>query len=874
MKWFSFLSKPAWESADPAKRAAAVASDTHADLLARIPDLARHDSDADVRKAAVRRVSDLSLLADRARLDASADVRDLARQRLRQFMLDGKTAFEQRQRQILATEDHELLETVATQAPETDMRRAALERIQRPAFILDRCLKDADAQLRLELLDRIEDPAALERIADNARKSDKRLSRLARERLTTTRLKSGDPATIKLRAESICTTLQGYVRERPLDLGERLRALAADWQQLTPAPDETLSRRYQGLADTLQHMLDVAARPEQVTVAMVAEPAEIDKTIVASEAVVVADIADPDLRALVEGFEQVDAMSATALEEMQQRFRSLYARAPRCTSNEVLQQRHEQRLTQLRTALSEQNRQSEQSRHAALAAIDEYAQAIDGGRLSDARSARQRAHALHGALRSADRDGKRLEEADNAFDKLQRWQRWSNDSQRKRLCDEIEASMGSGEHPDALLTRIKTAQTEWAKLDESEREPGQPEAAPGGLTKRFRVLCAKAIAPARPYLEKRSALRSQKRDDVVVVIDAIESALAGSDPIDAQALRKQTIEGLRQIDEVAPQERRKLSERLRAAKDLLDARINQTRADAEAEKRKFISQLRRRLSLAEGADAINAAKDAMAKWKNLPRVDRKTDDALWVELRSVVDPVFEKSQTERIELAAAQTAERGAIDELLAETEALAASDHDGPALDTRMQALQQRWQAIANRSRDDERAFDRHADSVQAARVRRLADAGKRARAEALRLRAALIDLGTAPAADDAYSALRGEIADAALAATDRNALLAHLTAAQANTEVDADSALAELEWDAVLAELLAGVESPAEHLALRKQVQMQRLADKLGGGNAVAESGTTIWLRWLGHRGVDKSARAALDTRIASALQQILDA
>jgi len=876
MKWLSFLSKPGWESADPVKRAAAVASESHPDLLGKIPDLVRHDSDPEVRTAAVRRLDDLSLLADRGRLDPSAEVREAARLRLRHFMLDARTPFEQRQRQTLATEDHELLEALAIQSVETDMRRAALERIQRTGFLLERCLKDSDPQLRMELLDRIEDPAALERIAEGARKSDKRLSRLARERMTAARLRNGDPAAIRARAETICSALEGFLRQRPADLTERMQDLASDWQQLAPPPDEAMARRYGGLVDTLRHMLEVAARPElpAVSAELVAEAVAIELHVEATSTE--SDLEDPDLRALVEGFEQTASMSAAGLEEMQQRFRSLYTRAGSSAGNRALQQRHDQHLQQLRAALLEQNRQTEQARRAAQAALTDYGHALEAGKLVEARAARQRAHALQAALPHADRDGKRLEHCDAEFDKLQRWQRWSNDSQRKRLCDEIEASMGSGEHPDALLSRIKSAQAEWLRLDESEREPGQPEPPASGLSKRFRVLCSKAIAPARPYLEKRSALRTQKRDQVTQLIAEIEQTLAGTATFDAQALRKQVIEGLRQLDEVPPQERRKLSERLRAAKDSLDNRINQSRADAEADKRKFISQLRRRIGQSEPADAINAAKDAMARWKTLPRGDRKTEDVLWAELRAVVDPVFEKSKIERGEQEAAQDAERAAIAELLAEAGTLASSEHEAHALETRMTALQQRWRTLVNRSRDDEREFDRLLDAIRLAQRGKLAESARRTRAEAQRLRSALVATTAQADAISAQDALRAEISAAALATADRGALAAHLAVLQAPAGVDADEALAELEWDAVLAELLAGMDSPGEAQALRKQVQMHRLAEKLGGAASgiASEEAAALWLRWLAHSGVDAEARAALDARIATALDRLLDA
>src|SRR5690606_11764822 len=145
---FSLLRKPAWEHRDASRRAAAVASDAHPDLIAKLPDLARSDAEARVRLAAIRRVDNLSLLGDRMRNDADATVRSAARQHFLQRLLDAAVPLAERERVLAVEDDTEILTTLAQQAPEAALRRLCLERVARPGLIAERCVKDPDPELR------------------------------------------------------------------------------------------------------------------------------------------------------------------------------------------------------------------------------------------------------------------------------------------------------------------------------------------------------------------------------------------------------------------------------------------------------------------------------------------------------------------------------------------------------------------------------------------------------------------------------------------------------------------------------------------------------------------------------------------------------
>lgn len=886
-KWLSILSRPAFESANPDKRAQAVASDPSGELLSRLPDLARHDNDAQVRMAALRRIDDLSLLADRARLDAHAEVRNLARGRLRQLMLDPATDIQQRQRQLRVLEDPELLEEIARQAEPTDLRRAALERINRPGLLLERCQKDRDPVLRLELLARIDDPAALERLSESSRKTDKQLARAARDKLAGLRLAQGDIEAIRTRADTICRDLESWLRSLPADLAERLQQAEQHWAGLAERLDAGSRQRFAGLLHTLRHMQMAANRPridptEAAAAATVAaetpgveaEPTSIDPT----PAVTTPSVTEVD-HAAFERFVNDTVTSqpahAAALDAVRARLRGEFAAAMDAPGQDLARARLLTWLDTETARLAEQEKQHQQQMQAWQSAVSRYAEAVEAGQIQQARTARVRVLALGADLakRPATAEQRRLDEVEQAFDKLTRWQRWSNNSQRKRLCEQIEASIGSGEHPDALLTRIKDAQTEWQRLAEMEGEPASDQAY-SRLDGRFRALCARAIAPARPYLQKRSALRAEKQSDLALRIDSIDQRFQdGSTDADLFSLARELREAWPLLDALNGRERSRLSERLRQLKSAIDTRIEQERENARSAKQAFIAKLRRQLANLDTAAAIAAARDASVRWKSLTRADRKSEQLLWEELRGLIDPVFAQARGEQHQREAKANADRREQDEILAGLADLLASADGLATLDSESTRLNQRWHALESPSRDDQRRFEQLQSGIERRRADFVAAQADATRSLAVALHHRLCALAAAPAAIEvtALADLRSEIETAAIGSAERGALLQHCAELGPDTEADPATLARQLAVIAIQAELLAGIDSPTNDAALRRELQLQRLAEKLQGrGSSPTESARSLWLEWLALGG-HCAERALVDGRIESALAQI---
>ncbi len=215
MKLPAFLNKPRWLSKDAATRRAAVLHDSDSELVANLGRLAREDADADVRVAAMKRLADPGIAQGLAHDDADLNVRAQART-LWIDLLTGTHAsappLAERLRLLKAQDDNELITHIARNAREAPMRQAALDRSSRPGLLLERALDDADPAIRLALVARIDDEAQLARLAERARKSDKQVSRAARERIDALRIARGHDATVEQRARQLCEQLEQLVR--------------------------------------------------------------------------------------------------------------------------------------------------------------------------------------------------------------------------------------------------------------------------------------------------------------------------------------------------------------------------------------------------------------------------------------------------------------------------------------------------------------------------------------------------------------------------------------------------------------------------------------------------------------------------------------
>lgn len=891
MKFARFLFKPRWQSKDVATRRGAVAELNDAELVAALPAIARNDTDASVRLAALRRINQYEAWRERSTGDADSSLRETARAAYLALFTGNSADLPPIERRIaeLDTLSGEEIERVVNQAREPGLRSAALERATRPGLLAEVAAGDADPKLRLVALSRITDLDALTRIAERTRKTDKVVSRLARERAEAGRIAAGDVTAIETRARSLCERVDALLSRPRSERAGELTSIDEAWAPLQGKAPRQLQERFDSTRNFLRQDTEEAAaersrlrelrlRLERGLAATDGEPATLEALAAEAGSGLAGSRLESPEREKVESLlvqltqrlaqHAVQASAAaeatrlaaetTAAEEGSRAEAKLEALAAQARFDAALER-----------AAADKEKQREQ--HQALKRdldqlVIELEQQLEAGDLAHATATQARIANLLEGLPTIARHDKRLANAEARFAELKRWQRWSSNERRKQLCEAVEALPALGLHPDAVATRVREARDEWQQLD---KRDGEADArASAGLGRRFQALCAQALKPAQGYFAKRDEVRKGNQQEIEAVITASEALAADGEIAALSKQRRSAADALRALDGIDPRERKPLAQRLRDVLTRIDARLDEQAAGVEAAKRRLIADAAR---LAEAADAQAAARDVrdlQARWKAAGNGRRRSDEAQWKEFRGHCDAVFAKLDNARREREQAGQQARQDGEQLLAEWEALGLA---GDGLAAQRRDLEQRWSALNLRERDLDQRWQAQRERLDAAQQQVQKQRRDAVFRDAL-ARLALCEARESGSQDEtaataAWNAL-GEAAAGSIGAALQQRFDAAADAADDGAD---DSARREL---LVTLEFLGLIDTPEADKARRMDLQVSRLSRRMSGGEqrGVRDELLALLQQWIALGPLPRSEAAQWQQRFARAFEAAL--
>jgi hypothetical protein len=717
-----FRTRPAWQHPDPAVRAEAArhlgASD-HDTLVS----LVRSDPEAVVRKAAVRRLSDVAVIVEIARADADASVREEAASLLGRFAGDADasaaaTAFaaledarsfaslargakrpEIRQAALAKVSDGRALVSLAKMAEDPTVRISALERVHEAAALAEVALKTEHKDAGLAALARVQDEAALREIAARAR--HRSVARRARERFEAL-AGTAKPVTAedaRGRAIEACRTLEGLADSHDWGrLGEALDEARDDWENLAPSVDAETARRFAAGAEVLdrrlaEHRAQEAVRREEqeAHAAAVAVRVPLCERLEA----LVGDDAPARLEAARAEWGALPALEGTEAAELAARFeRAAVACGERHTRWLADGERRE-KLEGLARDLEAAATAAAGPDHEKLHALRrDWNRLLSGGPVPPETKARAEVALSHLAEHDRKAREEREQKAKQGLARL------------TGLCDRAEA-LAKAEAPalrdaDHVLRDIRSALGD-----------------PGPIANRKdRDAILERLKAARSLLyprvqELREAEEWKRWANVAVqeeLCARVEALVAVTD-MDKAAAELHELQGRwRQFSQARKEEAAGLSERFRAARDQVQGKVEEHLRKRAAEEQE---NLTRKQALCVQAETLAASTDWLktaeavkalqAEWKTIGPAPHRQQKALWDRFHGACDRFFtsRKQDLSRRKDEWSKNLERK--EALCAEAEALAAStDWDKAAAE--IKRLQAEWKAIGpvRRSRSE----------------------------------------------------------------------------------------------------------------------------------------------------------------------------
>ena len=713
MNWKQRLFKPKWQHKNADIRLEAVTHEQQPELINSLLEIAGADEDGRVRCAAIKRLHQLGNILKLYNSEADPTVRKLLEERIRQLASstnESRPPLEFRMQVVEATSNRDLIEHLASHAPEDELRLAALAKVERQGVLGDCCIQDNNAENRRFAASRITQQTTLKRVINELRKRDKSLYAELQARLQAELLEQGDRKAVQNEAVRICSALEKQALDADHRDSKEIENMHAAWQRITDKARNDMVQRYQRACERLTAPSIVAPAPAAITeVDTSPKPEPVKKP--APEIVESHRPNDPlaQTASAICLYESENARSPNAKRVEIFKFQ-LEKAWNQCTpphpEDQVCWDEASTALEVMQAKLELENLQNEKELGQAQDLLTQLETELEQGELHNALETRTRLQQT-AKERGRNKDWQKINSKMSGMQarlrELRDWHHWSNNKVRKRLIAEMEVLPAADLHPDALLDRIKSLQLEWKKLEQSEQIPGDKKfvAAPW-MWRKFSAAGHTAFDTAKPYLDKRSEIRSRHVESLTEFCTELEE-LAKAEPADWMALGKGMTEGrkkLHDLNNLPASQRQKMAKQLKAALDKANSAVQAHYEVVEREKMKLIRAASQLIHMPERSEAITQAKSLQSNWKAAGSLWRSREQELWNQFREHLDPLFNELKEQQASIRTADNERLSAQKALCTELRDILNNEQDLAALHGKVQGLQDSWKDIQHPDR------------------------------------------------------------------------------------------------------------------------------------------------------------------------------
>jgi hypothetical protein len=719
--------QPRWKHADPAVRAAAVyeLGPEEADALRA---LAREDADPRVRRAAVNRIDELSVLADVARTDPDEDVRadairglaglaaeadeaSRAVDAVRHLISLGRTrevivaARENRDAAIRAAvidlvHDAKALGSISRHASDAQTRLRALARLSDPAEILNVALKSEHTDTAVAALERIESTEALSTVARGARnKVAGRRAKTKVRQLEEAAQPQGVPV-VRMSAEDAQRARQLLHRAESVvaiaDPEEAARALAdvrLEWAELgadveiEPGLAQPFESASEAAREAIAERQQERAAEEERARAIAQEQAD-RLTIVREIEELTGEAAADRIAELRVQWDALPPMPSEYAASLNRRFQD---------ASRAFEDRERRRLLAAAAAGRLETLATELEQLVASGQPTEEIIARWRGLRRDADVLREHAAANPSAAERLERAVATLEEKEHEHQQVRDKQEQDNLRRLQQLCRQLEtlaaAEQVTLKAGDRALRDIRTALEQRVPLP-SKKDRQEIHA----RLEQARAVIAPRVQELRDADEWQRWANLQVQEELCREMEALK----GEENLDTASRRMRELQG--RWKEVALAPRTQGEAMWRRFKTAQDEIFNRTAAFFAAQNAERSANLVKKQALVERAEAMAASTDwvrtaaqmqaLQAEWKTVGPVSRGQEKAVWERFRAACDRFFTRRQEDLKRRKDEWASNLARKEELCVQAEALAESTDWNAAAGT-LKKLQADWKTI-----------------------------------------------------------------------------------------------------------------------------------------------------------------------------------
>jgi hypothetical protein len=251
-----------------------------------------------------------------------------------------------------------------------------------------------------------------------------------------------------------------------------------------------------------------------------------------------------------------------------------------------------------------------------------------------------------------------------------------------------DAQGSAGAVPPASFGRVDADGTVYVRTTSGERAVGQIPDATAEEAMAFYVKRYEALELEVSLLVRRIRGGNLSPDDagkaIRTVRESVETANAVGD-LDGLLARLQALDPL-----LTEQRAARKAERARQQQETLEA------------KERFVAEAERLSQSNDWRGGVNRFRTLLEQWKQLPRLDRATDDALWHRFSSARTTYTRRRKAQFAQQAERRDAARATKERIIAEAEQLATSTDWGPTTGS-FRELMSQWKAAGPAPREVE---------------------------------------------------------------------------------------------------------------------------------------------------------------------------